>query len=100
MHRRQQIRSRRKEASLNLRSFRVQYFPSYSGSKLGIPFRETSARLATNVDALFEELVEIILNNNGGTIGGSKRSVGESPQKGTGKEEEKAPERDEGMKIK
>ena len=40
---------------------------SYLASRLGIPYKETSARLATNVEAVFEDLIESILNSDGGS---------------------------------
>ena len=39
-----------------------------------IPFKETSARLATNVEDVFEEIIGMILDNDGGSSYPSKNS--------------------------
>lgn len=39
----------------------VQYSLLHAASKLAIPFRETSARLTTNVTELFQDLLDRIL---------------------------------------
>jgi hypothetical protein len=55
---------------------------------LGIPFRETSARLATNIDSLFEDLLERILFDEGsestskrGENGATNSTNGDSKEK-------------------
>jgi hypothetical protein len=55
---------------------------------LGIPFRETSARLATNIDSLFEDLLERILFDDNtesmsrrGENGGANSTIGDSKEK-------------------
>ena len=48
--------------------------------QIATPFRETSARLATNIDSLFEEITERVLNNKGSSImEGSGVSTNEKP---------------------
>lgn len=55
---------------------------------MGIPFRETSARLATNIDSLFEDLLERILFDDSSESmskqvdnGGTNSTNGESKEK-------------------
>ena len=39
---------------------------------MNIPFQEASARLATNVDNVFEEVINLVLDNDGGSNYNSK----------------------------
>ena len=44
----------------------------YVANSIKIPFQEASARLAVNVDTVFEDVISMILDNDGGSNYSSK----------------------------